>query len=297
MGKSEIDLKEVVGFKFQPEKSTFAERDTILYALGVGEGSDPLNQKQLQYVYEGHSDFKAIPTLGVVFSLTVLSQVFSNIPTLSFNPMMLLHGEQYLEIKNPIPTSGTFTTNGTVNNLVDKGKGGLLIVDTTTVDGTGKEIVKNQVSLFIRGIGGFGGSKGPSEAAIVPPQREPDVVFQEKTTTQQALLYRLNGDVNPLHADPEMASMGGFDRPILHGLCSLGYAARAVLHNFCDSDATKFKAIRARFAKHVFPGDTIVTEMWKVSPTRIVFQCKVLEREGLVLTNAYVDLFGANPKL
>jgi len=295
--KSDVDPKAVVGHKFEDLTASHTDRDTILYALGVGEGADPLNQKQLQYVYENHSDFKALPTMGVVFCLPVLAQVIGGIPGLSFNPMMLLHGEQYLELKNPIPTSGTLTTSAHIKSFYDKGRGALLTVDATTSDDTGKPIVYNQISLFIRGIGGFGGDRGPTETPITPPDRAPDAIHKERTAPNQALLYRLSGDLNPLHADPDMAGIGGFERPILHGLCFFGYAARAVLHNFCDSDASRFKAIRARFAKHVFPGETIITEMWKVSPTRVIIQCKVEEREGIVLNNAYVELVGAASKL
>jgi len=294
---ADVDPKKVVGHKFEDLTASHTERDTILYALGIGEGSDPLNQKQLQYVYENHAEFKALPTMGVVFCLPVLSQVVGGVPGLSFNPMMLLHGEQYLEVKNPIPTSGTLTTSAQIRSFYDKGRGALLTVDATTSDDTGKAIVFNQISLFIRGIGGFGGDRGPTETPITPPARAPDAVFKEKTSPEQALLYRLSGDLNPLHADPDMASIGGFERPILHGLCFFGYAARAVLHTFCDSDASRFKSIRARFAKHVFPGETIITEMWKVSATRVIIQCKVEEREGIVLNNAYVELVGGDAKL
>lgn len=199
-------------------------------------------------------------------------------------------GEQYLEIKKPLPCSGTLTSVAKVKNIYDKGKGALVVISSTTKDQNGTELCYNESSLFIRGIGGFGGDKGPSGNDNVPPERKPDAVHSDKTTTNQALLYRLCGDLNPLHADPSMASIGGFEKPILHGLCTMGHAARAVLKHFCDNNPDLFKSMKVRFSRHVFPGETIITEMWKVSPTKIVFQCRVAEREGVVLSNSYVEL-------
>jgi len=288
--KSNVDVGLALSYKFEPVTITYTEHDVILYALGVGEGKNFTDQKCLRFTYENHPNFSPLPTMAVVICSGLLGQVVS-IPGLNINPMMLLHGEQYLEIRGPIPPAATLTSNAHVSSIYDKGRGALVNVDVTTFDqATGKEICWNQFSFFCRGIGGFGGDRGPAENAVPIPNRPPDAVHEEKTHPEQALLYRLTGDVNPLHADPEMAALGNFDRPILHGLCTFGFAGRAVLHHFCESEPSRFKAIRVRFSRHVFPGETIITEMWRVNPTRVVFQCRVKEREGIVLSNAYVEL-------
>ncbi len=227
--------------------------------------------------------------MGVIIPFDGLD--VTNIPGLTFNPMMLLHGEQYLELKRPLPASGTVTSQARVSGLYDKGKGALLVIETSTRDEQGNELCVNQFSMYIRGLGGFGGERGPAQESNEPPARAPDATATDPIAPNQALFYRLtSGDLNPLHADPAMAAMGGFDKPILHGLCSFGHAGKAVLQHFCDWDVSKFKSIRARFAKHVFPGETLVTEMWRVAPNKVVFRVKVVERNEYAILGGLVEL-------
>jgi len=153
--------------------------------------------------------------------------------------------------------------------------------------GTDKNTAKSK-----RGSGGFGGGRGPSGGINMPPEREPDVVLSDKTNKNQALHYRIaSGDHNPLHADPVFAAMVGFKQPILHGLCTFGFAGRAVMRQFASNDPTRFKSIKTRFSRHVFPGESLVTEMWQESDTRILFQTKVFERDEIVLSNGAVELY------
>lgn len=291
-GNENVNVELAMKHKFQAIPFNYTERDSILYALGVGEARDPLDDNSLRFTYENHPSFSALPTMGVLFPFSIMSQLVST-PGLSFNPMMLLHGEQYLELKRPIPVSGKINSTGKISGIYDKGKGAVVVTDTTSTDENGNVICLTQSSVFIRGLGGFGGDRGPTQDPQTPPNRPPDVVVSEKTSDNQALLYRLSGDYNPLHADPSMAAVGGFEKPILHGLCTFGHAGRAVLRNYCGNNPEKFKSIRVRFSRHVFPGETIVTEMWKVSDTKIVFQCRVAERpDALALSNACVELNG-----
>ncbi|MBK8985734.1 MAG: MaoC family dehydratase N-terminal domain-containing protein [Chloroflexi bacterium] len=287
-----IDLEQVLNHAFKSAPSVYDEDDAILYALSIGMGANPVDPAELPFVYELHgSGFQALPTLAVTFPFTLFWQIV-DVPGLSFNPMMLLHGEQSVELKRPLPPSATFTNQARITNIYDKGSGALVILEVQTVDETGAEVALNRSSLFIRGLGGFGGDRGPSASkANQPPDRAPDAIVREQTQPNQALLYRLSSkDRNPLHADPQMAAFGGFDRPILHGLCTYGFAARAVMKTFTGYEVSRFKGMQARFSKHVFPGETLITEMWQESANRVVFQCKAAERDEIVLANAVIDL-------
>jgi 3-hydroxyacyl-CoA dehydrogenase/3a,7a,12a-trihydroxy-5b-cholest-24-enoyl-CoA hydratase len=292
MAVMKTSVEQVIGHEFEPITFDYTEQDACLYALGVGAPADPLDQDELQFVYElSGKGFKVLPTFAVLFPSKMISMLLTGrIGTIEYNPMMIVHGEQYLEIKKPIPGSGHITCYPRISQVYDKGSGMLIITDTVCRDEQGEEISVNQSSTFIRGLGGFGGERGPSGEANVPPDRAPDAVHHQQTLPQQALIYRLSGDINPLHADPSMAAIGGFDKPILHGLCTFGFAGRAVLRHFCNNDPSRFKSIKVRFSKHVFPGETLVTEMWKVADTKIVFRCKAAERDEIVLSSAVVEL-------
>jgi 3-hydroxyacyl-CoA dehydrogenase/3a,7a,12a-trihydroxy-5b-cholest-24-enoyl-CoA hydratase len=284
-----IDPGKALGAALPPIDYSWNEDTLILYALGAGVGidDDPTSPAVLQYAYE--NGLKALPTFGVVPSFPVLMGLM-NAPGLSFNPMMLLHGEQYLEIlTRPIPTSATVRSEGRIKAIYDKGKGALVVIDVATTRDDGTALFRNEYGIFLRGEGGFGGEAGPAPGDE-PPARAPDAVVEYPTLRHQALLYRLSGDKNPLHADPGFARMGGFDRPILHGLCTFANVGRAVIQAFADNDPTRFRSIKVRFARPVMPGDTIVTEMWRVAGGEIVVRAKTKPGDTVVLSNAKVTL-------
>jgi hypothetical protein len=255
-----VDPSKAVGAKLDALPYEYGDTEVMLYALGVGAGVPPTDEQQLQFCFE--NELKVLPTFGVIPPFPSLVGLMSA-PGMEFNPMMLLHGEQYLEVKkHPIPTSGKLTTQPTISAIYDKGKGALVLLDAVTSDENGDEVFFNTFSVFLRGEGGFGGESGP-KAGYPTPERDPDKVVEEKTLPQQALIYRLCGDRNPLHA---------------------------VLQEYCDNDPAKFKSIKVRFASHVFPGETIVTEMWKEADDTILIKAKTAERGLDVITNAAVML-------
>jgi 3-hydroxyacyl-CoA dehydrogenase/3a,7a,12a-trihydroxy-5b-cholest-24-enoyl-CoA hydratase len=293
MSEVKPDAQSVIGYEFPPLTFSYTERDVALYALGVGAAADPLDPDELKFVYElSGKGFQALPTFAVLYPSRMIGVLVSGeIGPIRFNPMMLVHGEQYLEIRRPVPTAGNITCHSKVSHIYDKGSGMVVVTDTSCRDEDGQEIAFNQSAMFIRGLGGFGGERGPSTSEQnIPPDRPPDFVAEQKTLPQQALIYRLSGDLNPLHADPQMAALGNFDRPILHGLCTFGFAARAVLKHVCGNDPARFKSIKVRFTKHVFPGETLITEIWKAAEDRVIFRVKVAERGEIVLNNAAIEL-------
>ncbi|KAM4809559.1 peroxisomal multifunctional enzyme type 2 [Rhinophrynus dorsalis] len=293
---SGIDPTQAIGQKLPATVYNYSHMQPILYALGVGMSTrDP---DHLKFLYEGSEDFCCLPTFGVILSeASFMSGGLSSVPGLNIDFTRVLHGEQYLEIYKPIPTSGEMTSEATVADILDKGSGAVILLDVHTYHG--KDLVcYNQFSVFVVGAGGFGGKRSSSKAKAPanPPNRPPDVVATDVTTTDQAALYRLSGDWNPLHIDPSFAALGGFERPILHGLCTFGFSARHVLKHFADNDVTKFKAIKVRFSRPVLPGQTLQTEMWKEG-NRIYLQCKVKDTGEIAIAGAYVDLTSTVNKL
>jgi 3-hydroxyacyl-CoA dehydrogenase/3a,7a,12a-trihydroxy-5b-cholest-24-enoyl-CoA hydratase len=282
-----IDLAKALGAELPASKFSWNEDTLILYALGagVGIGADQTSPGVLQYTYE--NGLKALPTFGVVPSFPALMGLM-NLPGLSFNPMMLLHGEQYLEIvQRPIPTSANVTSKARVKAIYDKGKGALIVLEVTTTQDDGTVLFKNEFGVFLRGEGGFGGEAGPAPGNEAP-SRAPDAVVELPTMTHQALLYRLSGDKNPLHADPGFASMGGFSKPILHGLCTFANVGRAVIQACAGDDPTRFRSIKVRFVRPVMPGDTITVQMWRDSDHDVLVQATA--GGHAVISNAKVTL-------
>jgi 3-hydroxyacyl-CoA dehydrogenase/3a,7a,12a-trihydroxy-5b-cholest-24-enoyl-CoA hydratase len=298
-GNEFIDVDAALGYQFPETTSSYDERDLALYALGVGAAQDPLDTKELQYVYELHGDgFRPLPTYGVIPALNIVLRLSSEgkqASGLNYGLDRVLHGEQYTEILRPLPPKATLRHKGRIKDIFDKGKNALVITEVTSYDEqTGEPLVRNEITTFVRGAGGWGGERGPV-TDITPPERAPDAVITEKTHENQALLYRLSGDWNPLHADPEFARNFGFQRPILHGLCTFGHVGRHVIKAFAGGDPRLLKSIRVRFAETVVPGETLRTEMWK-DGERIILRCKVVERDKVVISNAAVELHKEVPK-
>lgn len=300
-GNQFIDVDQALGYVFPDHKTSYDERDIAIYALGVGAGEDATDDTSLQLVYEKHSSgFKVLPTFGVIPVVnSILEQATKGglAPGLTFGLDRLLHGEQKTEVLYPLPGNAKLTHKSKLTNIWDKGKGAVIVIETDTTDEDGNLLVRNLFKAFIRGAGGWGGDRGPKASKEnAPPDREPDAVVSQVISPNQALLYRLSGDWNPLHVDPGFATAFGFERPILHGLCTYGYAARHAIEAFCGGDPRYFKSIECRFADSVFPGETLITEMWKVSDTRVLLRSSVKEREEEVLTMSAVELYLEVPK-
>lgn len=266
-----------VGKTLKPITFEYKPRDVIIYALGVGCGPD-----ELEFCYE--NGLKVLPTFAVIPAFNVMAGM---IRMLKVNPMMILHGEQRIEIHNPIPTAATLTTEGKLSHIWDKGKGAVVGVEAITKDKDGKHIFTNIFSMFARGAGGFGGERGPSGDVNVPPDREPDFAVDYTIPLNQGLIYALSGDINPLHRDPKFAKMAGYDKPILHGLCTYGHVGRAILHNLCGSDPDKFKSFEVRFKGAVYPGDTVTVQIWKDGDGKAIVQA-VTQKGDVALGNAAV---------
>lgn len=274
-------------------RHTYNYRDIILYALGVG--ASVKIPADFRYLYENDSNFAVFPTFYTTFdamSATDISILEKSLPNVELNPMKLLHGEQYIEIHKELPTEATVEIRLKVVDVLDKGKGAVFVLQNETFDtSNGDKLSTGQMILFIAGAGGFQGKRSSSK--IIPtidaPDRQPDASVTQQTSHDQAALYRLSGDRNPLHIDSNVSMMAGFKQPILHGLCSLGFSVRHVLQTYANGDQNLFKAVKTRFVKPVVPGQTLQTNMWQEG-NRIHFQTSTVEGNLPVLTGGYVDL-------
>jgi acyl dehydratase len=281
-----IDPSVALGATVPPFTTSWDADDVILYHLGIGAGlNKPTDAAELAYTYEQR--LAVLPSFGVVPAFQgLVTAATGQIPGVAVNPVMILHGEQDLEIHRPIPTSGTVEHRPRVASLYDKGKAALVTIEVESGP-PGDPLFTNRFTIFARGEGGFGGDTNAPAAGHQPPERAPDAVAESPTMSHQALLYRLSGDKNPLHADPDFAKLGGFDTPILHGLCTYGIACKAVVDTLLDGDVTAVARYQVRFTGVVFPGETVVTSMWR-DGDRIVLSATTKERGQPVLSNAAI---------
>jgi acyl dehydratase len=248
----------LIGVPGEPELRSWDSKDALLYAVGVGAGlGDPL--QELEFTTENCEGIEqqVLPTFAVL-----LTQPRTGRSIGDFDRALLVHAEQYFELHRPLPVAGTVRTTSTVTGIYDKGSGALVVTENQAVDvETGQPLITARSGVFIRGEGGFGGPRGTDQPWDLP-DRAPDHQIVQETRPEQALIYRLSGDRNPLHADPKFAARGGFSRPILHGLCTYGVTGRALLRAVCDGDPARFRSMSGRFSRPVLPGESLTVSVW-----------------------------------
>jgi len=285
-----IYYPDILEQKTEPRTFTYGDKDVMLYALGVGMGRDPMDERELPFVYE--KALKVVPTAATVLAAGAGRRAAQSVEqreglrVSQLNYLMVVHGEQKVELHKPLPAQGSFTATSRTIGAYDKGKekGAVVVNETVWTDEAGEKVATLTGSTFARGDGGFG---GPADGAPEPhptPERKPDISVPFETRPDQALIYRLNGDRNPLHSDPDVAKRAGFPRPILHGLCTYGITCRAVLQEICDYDPDRILSHQARFSAPVFPGDTITVDLWKDGDV-VSFEARVLDRGATVIRN------------
>ena len=288
-----IHYPDILEERTEPCAFTYTDEDVMLYALGIGLGEDPMNETELPFVYE--RSLKVVPTAATV--LYDYRQMGVRIPgkpghrPSKLNHLLVVHGEQKVELHRPLPPAGAFTLERRTIGAYDKGKdkGAVVVSQIVWRDETGEKVATLTSSVFARGDGGFG---GPSDGAPEPhkiPARAPDLSVDFATRPGQALLYRLNGDRNPLHSDPEFAIRAGFPRPILHGLCTYGITCRAVLQEITGFDPDPIASHQARFSSPVFPGETVTVDLWR-DGKQISFEARVKARDVTVIRNGLAVL-------
>ncbi len=294
-----IDYHHLKARDFGVIRQSYTERDTMLYALSLGLGNDPLNAAALPFVYEGLAGgLRALPTLAVVLGYPGF---WAREPDTGIDWVKLLHGEQRARWHRPLPASGDVVGHNRITHLTDKGdgKGAIMVTERRLESAAGELLATVQQVSFLRGDDGYSQQSGgqPSDAPLpalppTPEDRAPDFTDMQAIRPEAALLYRLMGDTNPLHAEPAVAAKAGFDRPILHGLASYGLVAWAVLRQCAGGDATRLKALDIRFAAPVYPGETLLTEIWRVpgQPQQFQLRARVAERDKVVLSHGFAAL-------
>lgn len=275
-----LDLS-LVDKQTAPSTFTYTWKDTVLYALGIGAKKD-----ELDFLFEGKGP-KVVPSFAVV---PMFEPMFELVAKTGGDLAMVVHGSQRVKLHAALPPAATLATTAKIRGIYDLRKFAIVVVDTETKDESGKLLFGTTSQIIFRGEGGFGGEPPPREPKVaeIPKDTAPTFRIEEPTSAEQALLYRLSGDLNPLHADPEFAAQVGFAQgPILHGLCTFGHMVRHVAKGACGGDATKVTGVEGKFTKPVWPGDTLVTEGWVVEPGKVALQVSVKERSEVVVSGAW----------
>ncbi len=281
-----IERDHLLNYRIPAVTQKVTRRDTILYALGIGLGDDPTDPRQLRFLYE--QGLSALPTITTALAPSVS---WMRRPDTGIDPDKVVHAEQSMVLHRALPVEGTFLSECRVLDVLDKGpgRGAVIHQERLIYDDRGQLISTLRHTNFYLGGGGFGGPPGPAMLPFVPPNRAPDIVDLRRTLPQAALIYRLSGDYEPMHADPSIAAKMGFSRPILHGLCTFGIAGYSLLARCCDFDPTRLRSMEVRFTAPVLPGETLLTEIWRM-PDGAVFRSRVAERDIIVLDRGYATL-------
>lgn len=281
-----FDPERLLGHPIPEQRASITRHGAALYALSCGLGADPMDERQLDYV-DFHRDLQVLPSMATILGFP--GGAFAD-PALAVDTNKIVHGEQSVTLHAPLPHTATVIARNAVTGVADKGAtGALLYLERELTDAvTGARLATLNATSVLRGNGGFGGAHGRSPAPLPPvPERAPDIVLDLPTRPEQALYYRLNGDENPLHADPTFAARAGFPRPILHGLCSFGVICHALTASLCDYDAHRLTGMGCRFSAPVFPGETIRVELWK---GETAFRARVVPRDAVIATNGWFRL-------
>jgi len=286
----EKTVKDAIGFISEPYIFNYTFKESIIYSLGVGVSTT--DKDGLRFLYEDHENFAPLPTFGVIPALDGMAGLVTGVvPGLNIDLSKVLHGEQFIKILKPLPATAKLTNTFKIQDILDKGKGMVLLVEVESRDETGDIVLLNQMSIFVVGAGGFGGARSSEHlinVSTIPP-RQPDASTEYQTSADQAALYRMTGDLNPLHISPDFAAMGGFKTPILHGLCSFGISVRQIMERYADNDPARVLAMKVRMSKPVLPGQKLRTDMWQEGD-KVLFETTVVETGDKCLSGGWVQI-------